>query len=270
MELGFTPREIERRTEVGRLQIPPSWDLSPRPDPVSPHSRDRGRPRLLASGGPQPALGRWPLGLVPYRVDAGLVHVSVAGRNPGRHPGIRVHRTTSLRHSELTVRHGIPVTTPARTLLDLAGELRDRELERALAEAFALRLTDRIGMLTLISRHRGRRGATTLRRRLDEARPARTRSEAEELLLSLVRAAGLPEPQVTARLGPWEVDFLWSDRYLAVEVDGYASHSSPWAFERDHAKDAELRDAGYVLLRFTWRQLREQPERTVARIRGAL
>ena len=120
----------------------------------------------------------------------------------------------------------------------------------------------------LLDRHPGRPGIG-VSRTVWTPTPLRTRSPAEELLLSLIRASELPEPHVNARLGDWEVDFLWAAEQLVVEVDGFASHSSPEAFERDHA-DAELGDAGYVLLRFTWRQLREEPERTLARIRRAL
>ncbi len=269
MDLGFTGRQIERQIEVGQLRILHRgvYLLGP--------ILSRHTPAMAAvlACSPRSALSHpsaaqlW--GFLPYPADPGLVHVSVAGRNPGRHPGIRVHRTTSLRHGEVTVRHGVGVTTPARTILDLAGELRGRALERALAEAFALRLTDRARVLSLLDRHPGRPGIGVLRRLLD-AHAARTRSPAEELLLSLIRASELPEPHVNARLGDWEVDFLWAAEQLVVEVDGFASHSSPEAFERDHAKSAELGDAGYVLLRFTWRQLREEPERTLARIRRAL
>lgn len=85
-----------------------------------------------------------------------------------------------------------------------------------------------------------------------------------------IRAAGLPEPQVNVRVGRWQVDLLWPRSRPVVEVDGYASHSSRWAFERDHAKGAALRDAGYLLLRFSAKQVRDEPERTVARIRSAL
>lgn len=209
--------------------------------------------------------------VVAYPAGSGPVHVSVAGRNPGLQQGIRIHRSTSLRRGDVTTRYGIPTTTPDRTLLDLAGELGERELERAVAEAFALGRTTRAGLLSSLERHPGRPGIGRLRSQLGAQRdPARTRSMAEERLLAAIREAGLPEPRVNVRIGRWEVDLLWPRARLVVEVDGYASHSSRRAFERDHAKSAELRDAGYALLRFSANQVRDEPERTVERIRSAL
>lgn len=106
-----------------------------------------------------------------------------------------------------------------------------------------------------------------LRTLLDgDRRPARTRSEPERLLLSVIRAAGLPEPLVNQSLGPWEVDLYWPDPGLVVEVDGYAAHSSPRAFERDRRKGAELEERGLTVRRFTARQVRDQPHVAVARI----
>ena len=220
---------------------PPSGGLSARADPVSPHPRDGGRPRLLAS---ERALSHpsaaqlW--GFLPYPADPGLVHVSVAGRNPGRHPGIRVHRTTSLRHGEVTVRHGIGVTTPARTILDLAGELSPVARWSARSPRPS-RFGSRTEPGSFVARPAP--GATRDRgaEETSDAHAARTRSPAEELLLSLIRASELPEPHVNARLGDWEVDFLWAAAQLVVEVDGFASHSSPEAFERDHAEERGAR-----------------------------
>lgn len=100
--------------------------------------------------------------------------------------------------------------------------------------------------------------------------PSLTRSEAEELLLGLVRRAQLPNPRANALVGRYEVDMLWRSEGLAVEVEGYAFHSSPRAFERDRRRDAELPAAGLRLLRVTWRQIVDEPEALVARITRAL
>jgi very-short-patch-repair endonuclease len=209
--------------------------------------------------------------LLPYPADPGDVHVTVAGRNPGRHPGIAIHRVAALDRRELRIRDEIPVTCPARTILDLAASVPGWELEQAVAESFALRLTSRRELVAMIERHRHRPGVRALRALLDaDEPPARTRSRAEERLLWLTRKAALPAPEVNARLGRWEVDFLWREQRLVVEVDGCASHSSPWAFERDHAKTAELQAAGFAVRRITATALQDDPDAVLDSIAGAL
>ena len=116
-----------------------------------------------------------------------------------------------------------------------------------------------------------KRGAAALRALLQsEAGPALTRSAAEELLLTIVRTAGLPSPETNVRIGAYEVDFLWRSERLVVEVDGYRFHSSLPAFERDHVRDADLDDAGFRVRRVTWRQLTETPDAVADRLRRAL
>jgi very-short-patch-repair endonuclease len=100
--------------------------------------------------------------------------------------------------------------------------------------------------------------------------PALTRSEAERLLLRLVRAAGLPPPEHNVRVGGHEPDLLWREHRLVVEVDGYTYHSGRAAFERDRVRDAELLASGFRVLRLTWRRLVEEPESVVARLAQAL
>jgi very-short-patch-repair endonuclease len=97
-----------------------------------------------------------------------------------------------------------------------------------------------------------------------------TRSEAEEMFLALVREAELPSPEVNARVARYEVDFCWRAERVVVEIDGYAFHSSRAALERDHRRDTELQQMGFIVIRISWRELREQRLRVVARVAGAL
>ncbi len=176
----------------------------------------------------------------------------------------------SLDQAETRTRFNIPVTSPPRTLLDLATTRRD-DLDPALAEAFAKRLALRSELLSLSARHPRHRGAKQLRALGEDDRaPAHLRSEAEKRLLALVRRATLAEPEVNVRLGPYIIDFLWRAPRLVVEVDGYAFHSSRAAFERDRRRDADLTSRGFRVLRFTWRQIVDEPELVVARIAQAL
>jgi len=201
----------------------------------------------------------------------GEIDVMVVGRNGGRRPHVRVHETRCLGALERTKRKGIPVTTPARTLLDLAESVSPRELERALDEARVRRLVRRSQLTGVLDASPGRKGAAALAALLDrEGDPKLTRSEAEERTLSLVRAARLPRPRVNARVGGLEVDLLWREQRLVVEVDGYAYHSSRTAFERDRLRDAELGAAGLRVMRLTWRVLVDEPEAVVARLASAL
>ena len=140
-----------------------------------------------------------------------------------------------------------------------------------MAEAFARRLSSRAALLRLLARHPGRRGKTALDRLLDAATPpGRTRSEAEERLLALIRSARLPDPEINARHGRWEIDLLWRRQGVAVEVDGYASRSAPLAFHRDRVKTAELQASGLHVIRVTWQQVVADAPATLVLIARAL
>jgi very-short-patch-repair endonuclease/predicted transcriptional regulator of viral defense system len=197
---------------------------------------------------------------------AGPIDVSVAGRHARSRAGIRVHNVRTL---ELTTHRGIPVTTPARTLLDLAATVGADDLARAVEQARVLRLTSDTDLRALLAAHPRAAGTRALRRVLD-VDPRMTRSEAERLLLELIRRAGLPQPETNVRVLGREVDALWRKGRLIVEVDGFDAHGTRMAFERDRRRDAELVAAGYRVIRITWRQLIGEPEAVLARLAGAL
>jgi very-short-patch-repair endonuclease len=197
------------------------------------------------------------------------VHVLVDAARNSRRSGIRCRRSTLIEAADRRTRHGLPVTSPAHVLLDLAGEFDERRLVRAYDRgqiAGILRPRDIEELLRRTTSHPHRRRFAAL---LGD-RPGITRSEAEQLLLGLVRDAGLPLPHVNQRLHGFEVDFHWPEAALVIEVDGFAYHSSRAAFERDHARDARLKAAGVEVLRITWRQLEREPLAVVALIAQAL
>jgi len=202
---------------------------------------------------------------------AGDIDITLAGRHCGVKQGMRIHRVDALDRRDVRRLGGIPVTSPARTILDLATAVPLRDLERALAEAQARRLVRRNDLLSLLARRSGRPGVRVLRALMDDdAVPALTRSEAEDRLLALIRAAELPAPEVNVQVGRYEVDFLWREQRLVVEVDGFRFHSSRAAFERDRLRDAGLAGMGFRVFRTTWRQIVQGPEALVARIAAAL
>ena len=167
-------------------------------------------------------------------------------------PGLHPHRAV-LPADEVTVVDGIPTTTPARTLLDLAAVVPRRTLERALDEAEILRLP---GPSELLDRYPGRRGAATLRTLILTSRsPTPTRTELEDKFLTFLDDWGFDRPDVNTIVEGFVVDAAWRDARLIVELDGFDVHRTRAAFERDRERDRRLTAAGWRVIRLTWRQL---------------
>lgn len=197
------------------------------------------------------------------------IHVTVpGGGSRSRRRGLVVHRSSA----ESSRRRGIPVTPPPRTLLDLAEVTDRRGLERAVDEGERLRLCSERQLRAVAAAHPGRVGAARLRTLLGYHLPGTTATanDFEELFLALCREHGLPPPECNVPLRRYRPDFLWRDERLIVETDGRATHGTRQAFERDRARDAELTAAGWRVLRFTWRQLTEQPEWVSRKVAGVL
>jgi len=190
-------------------------------------------------------------------------------------PDLAVHRAR-LPADERTTHHGIPVTTPARTLFDLAALLSPHRLERAATEAEIRRLGSPTTLAVLIERYPRRAGNRAIRDLLASGAIGRnvTRRDLELRFLGFLDEAGLPRPRVNAKVDlpdrPREVDGLWADRRLVVELDGYATHGTRAAFEEDRARDRALQAAGYRVVRITWRQLHEDRATVVAQLRSLL
>ena len=164
----------------------------------------------------------------------------------GTSPGFVFIGRRPLTREVLTLRHGIPVTKPARTLEDLRRTFPRSVFAAALRQAEFLRLP----IARVVEDH--------------------TRSELEARFLGLVRRHRLPHPEVNARVDRFVVDFLWRPEGLFVEVDGWESHGTRSAFEDDRARDARLRLLGFDVLRFTWRQLADDGANVAKAIRRLL
>jgi very-short-patch-repair endonuclease len=205
--------------------------------------------------------------LLPF--PDGPVDVTVPPPPRRSRPGIRVHESSTLARRDVLVRKGLPLTAPARTILDLAD--RRGPFDVALNEARALRAVTDSELRSVIARNSGRPGAATLSAFLAaEQDRGFSRSEAEEVLRPLIRRAGLPPPQRNVRLHGAELDFYWPAAKLNVETDGFAVHSRRRNFESDRARDARLASFGIQVLRFTWWQLTREAPEVVARIAAAL
>jgi hypothetical protein len=201
-----------------------------------------------------------------------VIDVTARRGSHGRRSGIAVHLVRELHPDDRTSVEGIPVTTVARTLLDLAQVVGDEALRRALEQAERLRLFDLRAVDALIDRAEGRRGVRTLKRALVAYRepPHVTRSELERGFLALCRDAGLPAPATNAWITDQEVDMLWADQRLVVELDGHHYHQTVAAFERDRIRDTALQLAGYRVLRVTKRRLDSEPSAVIAAVRSLL
>jgi hypothetical protein len=269
--LGLSPTAIARRVQAGRLHPIHRGVYAVGHRVVS--AEGRWTAAVLACGSEAvlshaSAAAAWEI-----RPTAGAIDVTVPLASRVRRPGIRTHRSGTLSPELVTTQRGIPITTPVRTVLDLAAiGVRGRRLEQVLDRAELLRLVDFADVAATVAAHPRRPGSSALDAVLSRytAGSALTRSELEERFLALCDEFTVPRPNVNSRIeGGIEVDFVWPAARLVVEVDGYAFHRSPTAFEEDRARDVRLVLAGYRVLRFTWTQVTRHPAAVARALRRA-
>lgn len=272
---GLSPAAIAHRVRRGRLhRVHRGVFAVGRPDVPAP---GRVLAAILAAG-PGTAASHLSsallLGILPAGADRdvglGPVDVTVAdGRRARARPGVRCHETRLLGSRELRWCGPVPVTSAARTALDLAATDGVRTAERVLAEALRGRLATESEVRSLITRARGHQGVGVLAQVVDTG-PAFDRSIAERLLLELLRRANLPEPEMNARVARWEVDALWPDLAVAVEFDSWTFHGDVIAFRKDRRKSAELQARGWAVVPVTWSDLNDAQEVVVATVSAVL
>ena len=200
------------------------------------------------------------------------LEVIVTGAKGRAQPGLRVHRARVLDPRDVTRHHGIPVTTAARTCLDIASTLSPEALRRPVRQAQAEHRTNVRQIAELLARTNGHCGAKRLAD-LVATGPAPTRSELEDLVLDLLLRGGLPPPDVNKplirqgrRIVP---DFRWAAQRLVVEADGAAWHEAKLAREDDAERQAVLEGGGERVIRITWDQAVQRPNQSIARVRVA-
>jgi very-short-patch-repair endonuclease len=253
--LGFDRNAIDYRVARGRLArvyrdvyalgdaslMPRSWTMAAvlafGPGAVASH---------------RSAAALW--GLLPSWPDEPEVTVA---QKRGSRAGIHVHTSRRLARAQTTRRENIPVTTPARTILDLAEVVPELQVERALAEGEALRRVYRSSVAAELQRTPGRRGAAIVQRLLAQDHLHRTKSDLEIAFLAFLRTTDLPLPETNTYVDGFEVDAVWREKKLAVELDSYQYHGTRSRFESDRVRDAALQIAGYRIIRVTWRRLRQ-------------
>jgi very-short-patch-repair endonuclease len=248
LALGLGAKAIDHRVQSGRLH------LLHRGVYAVGHRRVTREGRWMAA-----VLAAGPRAVLSHRSAAALwgirptarrrVEVTTAKR---LHPREDLHpHCAVLPPDEITTHEGIPVTTPARTLLDLAAVVPRNQLDRALNEAEIRRLQ---GPAELLDRHPAARGTKALRTLLLDARRShRAPSEAE--FLDFVRAHDLPLPETNVIVEGYEADALWRGAKLIVELDGFVTHGTRRAFVRDRRRDLTLTARGWRSVRVTDDQL---------------
>ncbi|HUG42357.1 MAG TPA: type IV toxin-antitoxin system AbiEi family antitoxin domain-containing protein [Longimicrobiales bacterium] len=268
---GLTRRMVDRRVSEGRFRRlhRAVYRVGPIAGP-----REREMAAVLACGAGGRASLRsagWLWEITPRPDEGSPAEVTVPGPRVVRRPGIRAYRDYTLETADVATVDGVPVTPPARTLIDLAGSLGPRDLERAVARADRRGLVDLEALADEVARVRCRPGIATLAGILAVAGgPAFTRSPLEDRFLEALRRLGLPPPTVNARLGAYEVDCYWPAARLAVELDGRTYHRSWQSQINDRTRDSDLAARGIRVMRITWDQLTRDLDRTMVRVAQAL
>jgi hypothetical protein len=224
--------------------------------------RARWMAAVLASGQDAVLSHRDPAALWGLMLIGGTrIDVTVVARGRAQPEGIVLHQVRALAPADRATREGIPVTSLARTLLDIAETEPARTLRRAWDHAERLRVLDVRAVKDTCHRSPGRRGLKPLRALLaDQTRYApETKRELEALFVDFCREQRLPLPACNALVEGFEVDALWPAQRLIVELDSWEFHRGRKAFERDRERDAILQAAGYRVIRITWRRLTEEP-----------
>lgn len=274
LAIGFSRSAVARRVRAGRLHPVHHGVLAVGHADVSWDGRLFGATLAVGEGSAISHLSAAAVhGLRPTTSRA--IHV-ISPREPPTRSGIVGHRTRELPAADIVFVRGIPVTSVARTLVQLASILDERALSRAWRRAVEMRTLDTVQLVRQL--RPGRAGSAAIRRLLAAAADGDldglTRSELELLFVDLVTAAELGSPLLNVTLdlggGRYEVDALWPAARLVVEVDGWAVHSGREAFETDRRRDAELVRAGYRVVRFTWRRIVGDPSGVAATLRELL
>jgi hypothetical protein len=255
LSAGLSPGDITYRLKCGRLIAVHRGVYAVGHLPPSPHAKSMAA--VLACG---------PNAVLSHRSAAALYGLlryhgptEVTAPSNHTHRNVTVHRSAT---ADRTLHYGIPVTTPARTLLDLADVLDAASLTRAVNDARLRHLLSAADLERTLATSPGRRTSA-----FDTAH-APTRSVFEDRFLAFIDRHGLPRPEVNQHIHGYEVDMLWRPQRLVAELDGRAYHEH--SFERDREKDAHLLAAGLTTIRVTWRRLTETPDREARRLHALL
>jgi predicted transcriptional regulator of viral defense system/very-short-patch-repair endonuclease len=263
--LGFSERSVSRAVSAGRLHRMHRGVYAVGHTDLSPHGECLA---AVLAVGPGALLSYYSAGWLwgIWRGSPKPIHVTASV--PRHHPaptGVVRHRARNLADDDRAFVDGIPVTSVARTLLDLAWKLSGDQLRRALERAEDLGLLDLDELRAIVARNRGHHGAKRLRLALDTYGPRRfTRSEFERRFVDHLVRSGLPRPVTGWNEVGYELDVYWPDLDFGIELDTYETHGTRDAFERDHDRDLALIMAGIETIRISERQFLRAPDAIAA------
>jgi uncharacterized protein DUF559/transcriptional regulator with AbiEi antitoxin domain of type IV toxin-antitoxin system len=251
---GLSRAQIEHRAHQGRFIRVHTRVYAVGHLPMSPLSQASAAvlacgPRALLSHGSAAALWgmakSWPS------------PPEVSSRQDRRPTGVTVHRRTTLTAADRTRQSGIPTTSPARTLLDIAPRLTDTQLARAYNDARLANYLRPTALAELLDRLPKAPGARRLATLIDQGNGGPTRSELEDAFLAFVEHHGLPRPEINVFVAGYEVDMCYPTHKLIIELDSWTFHGDREAFERDRERDSATAAVGYRTVRLTRRRLNE-------------
>lgn len=187
-------------------------------------------------------------------------------------PQLLIHQTRALPAKDVTRRWGLPLTTPARTLRDIAALLSEQDFRWAFMEADRLELLNDPVLVELADSNQGRKGAALFREMVHRRIPniGEARSLLEGIVLDLVDKGQISAPEINRKTHAYRPDFRWRAQGVLVEADGYEFHRGREAFENDVLRANRLRAEGWTVLRFTWRMVTERPDEVATMIRQTL
>jgi very-short-patch-repair endonuclease len=258
LELGLNRSSIHWRLRSGRLHVVRRGVYAVGRPELSRHGRWMAAvlacgPGAALSHGSAAAL--WGFGSEPR----GLVETSLPPGRRCRRPGIRAHRRTAPQPGDLAEHEGIPVTSPVRTLIDLAAGLPTAQLERAVNEADKLDRVAADALYGALDDYRGVPGVAQLRKLLDPLHFRLSDSGLEQAMRPLAEAAGLPAPETKAWVNGYEVDLFWPELGIVVETDGLRYHRTASQQRRGLERDQAHLTAGLWPLRFSHWQVAHEP-----------
>lgn len=266
-ELGLTSRAVQQRAASGRLHRIHRTVYSLAPKELL--KRDSLYMAAVLACGPEAVLSHRSAAALHELRDWGhtKIEVTVPRRSSRRHDGVAVHRSTTLTPDDVTVANNIPVTTVARTLLDLAEVVTHRQLERSFDQSEFAQVFDLVAIQDQLARNPTRPGAKAVHEVLATHYIGKTGtwSENEEALLAITRPLGIPDPDCNQVLAlpdggpPIRVDFIWREQRVALEADSRKAHLTHQRFEIDRQRDHRLTMAGWTVIRTTWRQMKFRP-----------
>ena len=263
--LGLSERSIAHRVRIGRLQRLYRGVYAVGHLPIFPSARALAA--VLACG-PGAALSHGSAATL-WGIDKHWASpLEVTAPTQHCHRGLRAHRSKTLTPGDVTLHFGVPVTTPARTLLDNATRLTDLRLARAVDDLRVARFLWLSDLAELLAGHPRTRATNRLLAVLADGAP--TRSEFERAFVSFAKRYGLPEPAVNTLVAGHEADALFPDHKLVVELDGWDTHSGRANFESDRDRDADLLAAGIATVRITWKRMNLTPEPEATRLHAIL